>query len=221
MKKLFFIIVIGVVFFSFSLADLFKKSIYVYQDTTGSLSYEVRWALTEKKDSVAIVSKSQDGLYNFQYTDKYILKNIEGSSKAKKVDYKIDLLNNKLIVKGNSQKGFLEKQYNIDSANWVQDFTFGLKPFLESKKSEYKFIIISPFDFSKNELIAYKTDIEDIVVNKQKYQAQKVQITLQGLKSMFWSAYVWYDIQDNKLLLYKANEGPGTQMNIISLKEKV
>ncbi len=92
----------------------------------------------------------------------------------------------------------------------MQEFVFGFKDFLVSNDREYKFEILNPQDLDMHDMIAIKEYVEELKIDNATYVAQKVKITLQGFKRRFWRAEAWYDTKTQRLLRYKANEGPGT-----------
>ena len=114
----------------------------------------------------------------------------------------------------------MQKTYHLGQKLWLQDFNFALKPFVESAKTTLKFNIINPDDFSLVEMIASKIDTGKLTIDGKEYQAQKINLTLPGFKSMFWSAEMWYDLQEKNMLMFKANEGPGTPLTTIIFVDK-
>jgi hypothetical protein len=69
-------------------------------------------------------------------------------------------------------------------------------------------------------MVAKKQGIEKLTIKEKTYDALEVVVTLQGFKSMFWKAQVWYDVKTNDLLQYKSNEGPHTPTTTVTLISK-
>jgi len=160
-----------------------------------------------------------DGIAKLIYQPKYILKEYFFESTAKHIDLKCSLDNRKLTVKGKSQGREITKKYNI-SSKWIQDFNFGFHEFLEAQNREMTFLMLNPNDFTINEMIVKKQNIEKIKIGHINYNAQKVEVTLPGFKSMFWKAQIWYDLESYDLIKYIADKGPGTPVTTILLESK-
>jgi hypothetical protein len=70
-------------------------------------------------------------------------------------------------------------------------------------------------------MVAKKLEKETLKIHDTTYQAILVEVTLQGFKSMFWKAQIWYDAKTYDLLQYKSNEGPNTPTTTVTLVSKV
>jgi hypothetical protein len=204
---------------SFSFSDFFTKKSFIYnnkvnnQNTTSNI-------LLSKKDANILITKSTDKDYtSLQYTKDYKLLNLSFKSENKAKTYEFINMNNLLVCSGVIGNKKINKSYKLSNKTWVQDFTFGLTPFLESKKKEFKFFILNPDDFSKNNMIATKLNISNIKINNKNFLAQKVNVTLRGFKSHFWKAEIYFDTKTHDLLKYISDEGPGTPTIVTTLLE--
>lgn len=218
-KKYFLIILLFISLTSFSITDIFYKKTYVYKNITRAKKNTTTWLIKKKKDDFVITKTSDYGITDIVYSSKYKLKLFKYSSAKEKVDYKMILDKNQLILNGKNQGRKTSKTYTIED-KWVQDFNFGLRNFLQSKMSEIKFITVNPNDFSTNKMVATKEGIHKMKINGHIYNTQKVEVTLPGFKSLFWKAEIWYDLESFDLVKYRANEGPGTPVNTIILNSK-
>lgn len=122
-----------------------------------------------------------------------------------------------LTAKGSVKGKNISKSYNLKKQNWVQDFNFGLKPFLQSQDKYFHFIILNPYNFDSNSMVAKKEGKEKIEIDGKTFDALHMTISLTGFKSMFWTANLWYDMNTLQLLKYVANEGPNTPTTIKTL----
>jgi hypothetical protein len=214
-----FLFIIFVSMTSFSLLDVFYKKTYIYNDKIGNSNYKITWFIKKKKDFFIIDKKAENSSTNLIYTPSFMLKKFSYEYPIKKIEYTLTLDDKTLIAEGlNEGKKILIK--NIIDYDWIQDFNFGLKNFLASKYSQKRFVIVNPKDFSVFEMNAFKKGIEKLRINNTTYKTQKIEISLPGFKSRFWKAQIWYDIETSDLIQYKANEGPGTSINIISLDSR-
>lgn len=201
---------------SFSILDVFYKKTYIYNDITGNLRYKTVWLLKKKKDNFVIDKRAENTSTNLIYSPSFILEKYTFISPKENINFTLILENKTILAEGINKGIKIYKKIEVNK-DWIQDFNFGLKQFLNSKLLEKKFMIVNVKDFSIYEMIAYKKDIQKIDINKKTYKTQKVEITLPGFKSHFWKAQIWYDLNTLDLIQYKANEGPGTPVNIILL----
>lgn len=215
-KFLFFLILL-ITLSSYSLLDVFYKKTYIYDNLTGSASSKTTWVVKKKKNNFVIDKIAENSTAILVYSPLFKLWKYSFSAPMEKTDYKLILEDKTIIAEGKYKGSKIGKKINIQR-EWIQDFNFGLKSFLNSENMEKRFVIVNPNDFSVNELIAIKKGIQKIKVNKQTYKTQEVEVTLPGFKSLFWKARISYDLSTSDLVQYKANEGPGTLDSIISLE---
>lgn len=217
-KLIGFVLLLGILS-SFSNIDFFSKRTYVYKDITGKISSKTTWLIKKKSENFVMDKNAEDGRTNLIYSDKFLLKEFSYKSLDTKLDFTITLDNKVLTAHGVSRGNKINKKLGIDY-DWIQDFNFGLRNFLESKYTQKRFVIFRSKDFSTIDMLAFKKGIEKLIINNVTYNAQKVEITLTGFKSRFWKAHIWYDLKNFDLLKYQANEGPGTPLTTISLFSK-
>lgn len=218
-KKYYLIFILFLTLSSFSITDVFSKKTFVYKNVTGNKETITTYLLKKGKDNFLVTKTSDIGITNIVYSLKYALKEMHVQSAKEDSNYKYTIDKRKLTLIGKARGRKIKRQYQLPD-RWIQDFTFGLRPFLNSKRQKYSFVILNPNDFTTNELIASKEGIEKIKINNSTYNAQRVNITLSGFKSMFWKADVWYDLHTFDLLKYRANEGPGTPISTMFLDSK-
>ncbi|NGX34179.1 MAG: hypothetical protein K1060chlam1_00529 [Candidatus Anoxychlamydiales bacterium] len=218
-KKYSLIIFLFLALSSFSITGGFSKKTFVYKTLTGKKETTTTYLIKKRKDDLLVTKTNEIEIANIIYSLKFALKEMHVKSAKEDTDYKFTIDNRKLTLIGKARGRRIKRQYTLPD-RWIQDFTFGLRPFLNSKRQRYSFVILNPNDFTTNELIASKEGIEKIKINNSTYKAQRVNVTLSGFKSMFWKADVWYDLHTFDLLKYKANEGPGTPMSTMFLDSK-
>jgi len=206
MRFLFFL------FFTAFLSSIcIAEEILIYQSFTDKKTVESNWKVQETKEGITMERTSSDRSSAMLFTNPtYSLEKFQQKDPNKGTDLSATREGSTLSVTGKVKDDMKTKSYDIGSTPWVQEFAFGFKDFLSSNDNEYKFEIIHPVDLGLHDMIASKEFIEELSIDKKKYTAQKLKITLQGFKKRFWKAEAWYDTQTKQLLRYKANEGPGT-----------
>lgn len=191
-----------------------------YESITAKKTTSTQWNVTEKEKKLEIKGISSDKSYSTLVTQlNYTLDSFEQKDPNKGYDLKANREGKVLTVTGLVKKVNQTKQYQIGTTPWVQEFAFGFKDFLSSNNREYKFEILQPQTLDMFDMIATKENIEELRIDSNVYEAQKMKITLQGFRKRFWKAEAWYDIKTHRLLRYKANEGPGTPITDTILLE--
>ncbi len=193
---------------------------YVYRETTGKQVTESTWTVKKDDEGWEIDVENSIGKSELKYTSDYKMTSFDHLDKKTGKKYQIKRDGAKLTSNSDATGVKQNRTYEIDNQTWVQDFDYGLKPLLKSDDANYPFVIVHPENLTLNHLIAKKRGLEEITVGDKTYNAQHVIITLEGFKSMFWEANVWYDSETHLLLKYSANEGPGTPMSTINFLEE-
>ncbi|NGX62910.1 MAG: hypothetical protein KR126chlam6_00312 [Candidatus Anoxychlamydiales bacterium] len=214
-----FLFLIFFIFSSFSISNFFYKKTFVYVETTLGKKTSSFWLIKKKKDDFIMTKTNDEGITNIHYSPKYRLRTFNYESATNNSNYEFSIEEKKLSLSGKTNGKTLSRNYTIYS-KWVQDFNFGLRSFLKSKKQKYFFVIINPDDFSIHEMIATKEGIQKVRIDDTTYNTQKIEVTLPGFKSLFWKAEIYYDLETFDLVKYRANEGPGTPMNTTVLDSK-
>ncbi|OGN61600.1 MAG: hypothetical protein A3F40_04210 [Chlamydiae bacterium RIFCSPHIGHO2_12_FULL_27_8] len=203
---------------SFTLKDLFINKSYVYIENTNGEILKSYWYTKKNDDKIVINEDSKIDKTELVFTNDLVLEEYTLKSQSNNSDYHIKRDKNILTAEGLSKGKTLSSRNNIGGENWIQEFKFGLKKFINSKSSTFNFITLNPDDFSVKKLVATKKNIEDIKISDKVYRTQKIDITLQGFFSNFWRAEAWYDLKNYNLIRYKANMGPGTPISVIYLE---
>ncbi|MBM3207444.1 MAG: hypothetical protein FJZ57_02405 [Chlamydiae bacterium] len=202
-------------------SKLLSNETLCYQSVTEKNAIDTEWKIESVSTGFNIEGISSNKSTSSLKTDKdFFLENFIQKDPAKGYDIEAKRTGSTLTISAKDKKGQRTKTYDIGSTPWVQEFTFGFKDFLNSKKNEYKFEILHPKNLEIHDMIATKESLEDVTIDGKEYNTQKLKITLQGFKKRFWKAEVWYDTTTKNLIRYKANEGPGTPITELIFIEK-
>ncbi len=199
-----------------SFAEDKTTSTYTYQSETGGKTTKTHWTVTTDGDEMEAIGKSEGDNTTINYGSNLPLnfKEVKTDSTFE-VKYHSGAITATLVKDGQSQ----EKKYSLNT-NWIQEFNFPLREFILGKNDSYRFAIVSPKDLSLNQMKAQKKGLQNIEIMGKSVEALFVDISLTGFQSMFWSAKTWFDPKTGDLLLYKANEGPGTPLTTQTLIER-
>ncbi|MDX8431408.1 MAG: hypothetical protein SNF33_06385 [Candidatus Algichlamydia australiensis] len=190
-----------------------------YNEEIKGISVKTEWFTQKEESSLTLEGKSPKTNFKLVCDPDYIMSHVTYLSSKHDKDEQYECYREGKILKVKRVSGENEslKEYNIGNCNWIQEFNFGLRPFVRSGLGSFRFCIINPSDLSLNRMIAKKQHIELIKTGKETYRAQKVKITLQGPKALFWTAYAWFDTETGHMVKYKGNRGPNTPMSTVTL----
>lgn len=191
----------------------------IFDEEVSGNKKEVPWLIKDSTTAVELVCALPERTTAIICDDRFLPKSYEmkDPSKEEQLSISRDGQTLQIIKKVRSEEK--QKNYQMKTTNWVQDFSFGLRPFFNSSDTEWKFDIVNPKDLSLRTMVATKLEMEYKTFYGIKYRAQKVKVTLDGYLKKFWKAEIWFDTITHNLLYYKANEGPSTPYTIITLKE--
>ena len=195
----------------------FSTQTLVYNKVTGSKHVTTTWTVDEKDDEYIIQGISKNQVVDIKALVPYKLIRFENQSKKNSDHYNIRLVNRKLIAEGERKGERYSSTNGIGGTPWVQDFEFGLKPFIKSNRKSFTFYIVNPTNLKTYKMIARKKQVEKITVDGVDKKTLYVKLTLTGMKKLFWKAQLWFDADTGDLIMYKANEGPHTPTTIITL----
>lgn len=210
MRLLFFV-------FLLSLPSFASQEVYTFIQKVRGEQNKITWTLKAEGEYLTIAGVDQESTTTITGTPSYSFNSFSYSSPI--ASYQMDLAGGILSVKGTTESGNRKtKTYNIGKEPWVQQFWFGLLPFLQSTEKTFRFSIVNPKNFDRVRMIAYKERIEPLTLDGKDRAALRVKVTLQGFQSMFWSGHVWFDPQTYTFLKYEANSGPNTPLMTVTQK---
>ena len=190
---------------------------FVYNKVTGATELTTTYTIKKEDSLITVDSINQDQKTQAISSPSHQLTSF-CCNYIKNKDYsKFTLKNGVLTAEGVIKGESLKEIYEMKKSLWVQEFEFGLYPFLVSDKTSWSFEILHPKNFKLHKMIAKKHGKETITINNKPYKTLVVHITLPGFKGIFWKAELWYDAETSNLLMYKSNEGPNTPSVAITL----
>jgi hypothetical protein len=200
--------------------NLISKETLIYEKISGKGNQTINYEVNKKTTGYEIAIKAKEQQSHITAKDPYQLQSID-VKKTTGDEYFFEVKGNMIEARGTINGEKLFANHRIDKKNpWVQEFDFGLLPLLSSNKTSLNFQLINPKNFKMHKLVAKKVKEEAIKIKEILYDAVLVEITLQGFKSMFWKARIWYDKKTHDLLLYKSDEGPNTASTTVTLISK-
>lgn len=197
-----------------------KKLKYVYNEDTEGYVIQTTWIVELEPNGLRIDGDNPEGITKIDCSSEYTINKFAYKAKDSDREFVIERNGSQLVAKGKIKSKDRMKTHDIGDTPWIQEFGFGLRAFMASEETSYKFCIVNPKDFGVVKMIAKKKKIETIEVGDKEYSAQKVYVTLQGLKSMFWGADMWFDAKSQDLLMYEADQGPDTPFTVITFENK-
>lgn len=196
-----------------------SEPVFIYNEFSSKHNLTTTWTTVEKsKDLLEITGEDEASTTILDCSKDFEISKFYFKSKKIQEEYTITLKKNVLEINSNVNNKKETKKHKISSP-WIQQFGFGLKPFILSKDQSIKFCLVTPDNFDIQKMIAKKKQIETLNIEGKKYEAVLVTVTLPGFKSMFWKAKIWFDTKNGNFLKYQANHGPSTPVTTILLKK--
>ncbi|MCH9613553.1 MAG: hypothetical protein SP1CHLAM54_05580 [Chlamydiia bacterium] len=113
-----------------------------------------------------------------------------------------------------------KRSYKLGKTPWIQQFWFGLIPFVQSTDERIEFYVVNPRNLDLVRLKAIKRNVVKLTLDGKTYDALRIKITLPGFKGAFWKAYIFFDMQTSDFLKYVGNSGPGTPTETITFVKR-
>jgi hypothetical protein len=191
---------------------------YLFAETVDNKTEETQWKYTEEAKTIVIESTTPKHTTRIECTKELEFISMTTSSLSSTIDMK--RLGNQLTATETSPKSTNSETHPLNGKPWIQQLWFGLSPFVKSVEKEMVFYIVDPSSLKLVKLIAKKMMLEPLLIKEVTYSAQKILLTIPGLKGKFWKAHIWFDAKDHHFLKYVGNRGPGTKTStVISLGE--
>ena len=202
-------------FLLFFASFAFANTTYTYEKWENKKKTPMTWEIKEKKGHLFLTCHENIGVTTVEtLADFKNIQNYVFESADKKLSYNIQLKGKKLLFEKTNRGKKQKSEFKI-SAPWIQQFGFGLMPFVKSSKKKIKFALINTDKLDLVDMIAQKNEIVPLKIKDKEYQAQKVEVSLQGFKSMFWKAEMWFDKESGDMLKYVADSGPSTSVTTL------
>ncbi len=198
-------------FVSFAFAD----TTYTYEKWEKNKKTPMTWEIKEQKGHIFLTCHEDIGVTTLETLANF--KNIQNysfESANKKSKYSITLTGKKLFLEKTNRGKTQKSEFNL-STPWIQQFGFGLMPFVKSSQKKIKFALINADKPDLVDMVAQKNEIVPLKIKDKEYKAQKIAVSLTGFKSMFWKAEMWFEKDSGDLLKYVADSGPSTPVTTL------
>jgi len=107
------------------------------------------------------------------------------------------------------------KTLKIGKEPWYQSVPYCLKDFVSSQDSTRVFWSIRLSTLTATRMKAVKLGFEEVALSDKIILAQKVKVSLTGMRSLVWSSYYWFNPESGIFLKYEGVNGPpGTPKTI-------
>ena len=204
-------------FLTLATAAVFATETLVYESVTDGKSVKTTWTVEEQGTSYMITATSDAADTKIECGTDYTFNKFQEKDKESGTSYEVDRDGKILKAEKTIDGKTVHKEFGAYKYPWIQEFNFGLKPFVRSTEKAYKFVILSPDKINLHNMIAERLEEEEIDINGKKTLALKIKVTLQGFKSMFWKGHCWFDPKTATMLRYEANSGPKTPVTTTTL----
>jgi hypothetical protein len=136
-----------------------------------------------------------------------------------KTDLRIERQKNLLFLSGTHKGKIIDRWQSIDQDPWFQTISISFRPFLNRSEKTISFWTVRPDTLGVHKLSAVKKGIEELEIQGQTIQAERVELRLAGIGALIWKAHYWFRKTDGLFLRYVGPGGlPGTPKIIVELQ---
>ncbi len=201
-------------------ADTQQTTRLVYSETTGTLSSQNKYLVTETAVGFTVELFEKNILrkiisnHTFQTTIEHY-KNIQNGDTVT-----VTKKQNSLLFEGTLNNKKVSEAVTIDEDVWYGSKLL-LKDFVVSDKQAIQFYMTKPEKLKAVKFKATKEKLERIHLNGTSYTAVKIRLRIAYLHSIFWKSFFWYRLTDGVLLRSEEVRGlPGTPTTFVKLLEE-
>ena len=193
---------------------------YIYRETTADTEQLARVTIAPDQETTRVEIEYFDSIYTIT-TDASLrareCRVIRGGDQSGSVHERTIVFRrrgNFVVIRSDTTA----RVKSVDDLPWHQT-PFTLAEFIKSGDSKLKFLTATVSDLADDDdepgnmltMVAKNHGPETVELDGRSVSADRVTITLSGIKSLFWKITYWYRPADGVVLMYKeARGGPGT-----------
>jgi len=188
-----------------------------YRESTGEKTSVFVWTLEKNEHFDVTVHREKTRFVNRCEADGDTLK---WKYRTESADIQAERHGDVIAVRGTFQGDFLQERYPVDAAPWYQPLSYSLRPFLRSEQKQVRFWTIRLDKLAPVKLKAAKKGTEHIDTPAGRFEADRIEVRLDGMLSFAWHGTYWYRKSDGLFLKYTGVNGlPGTPRTVIEVLE--
>jgi len=199
-------------------AAAFRTETHRYLQQSGEESYHFDWILTETDGYLLrAVSTAEEHRTLMDETMATRLWNLTNPTEDTEVEAR--RVDNRIELKGRFHGEPLDMSLAIDDAPWFQSLSTSLRSFLADPEESTEFWTLRPDKLTVHKVRAIKKGRDVLDLGQHSVEAQKVEVRLLGLASLFGRGNYWFRVSDRLLLHYRGPSGlPGIPCTTITLE---
>lgn len=180
---------------------------YRYRKQTGKETREFLWTLEQGREIRLTAESSEDCHLTLMdptlTTRQWRLVN-PGTATEITVRREKDVL----LLNGRFEGQPVARAIEIDSDPWYQALSLSLRALRDAEKQSLEFWTLRPDNLEVHKLRAVRKGVEMLEVDGKQVAALKLEVSLTGLKAMFWRCNYWLRESDGVFLRYRGPSGP-------------
>ncbi len=189
-------------------ADVIEQ--HRYQRSVGTKISTMAWQRLSGEPE-RIVSEIEGEIDETEMDDNLATRTWHIRDTEKQTNLRLERQGEQITLQGTFQGEAVEEVKRIDGAPWFQTMSISFRPFLDSEQRQIRFWFVRPDTLDVYKLRAEKKGFEELRIQGQPVNAQKLELRLTGLAAPFWKAHYWFREADHLFLRYQGPGGlPGT-----------
>jgi hypothetical protein len=178
-----------------------------YRQQTGSETREFLWIL-EKGREIRLRAESSEDCHLTLMDSSLATRQWRLVNPGAATEITVRREKDVLRLEGKFHGKPLERVVQVDSSPWYQALSLSLKTLLDPKRESVEFWTVRPDNLEVYKLRAFRKGTEILEVEGKQVPALRLEVTLTGLKAMFWHCSYWLRESDGMFLRYRGPSGP-------------
>jgi hypothetical protein len=199
-------------------AAAFRTETHRYLQQSGEESYYFDWILA-KADGYLLRAVSTAEEHRTVMDETMATRLWSLTNPAEDTEVEARRVANRIELKGRFHGEPLDMSLAIDDAPWFQSLSTSLRSFLADPEETTEFWTLRPDKLTVHKVRAIKKGRDVLDLGQHRVEAQKIEVRLIGLASLFGRGNYWFRASDRLLLHYRGPSGlPGIPCTTITLE---
>lgn len=180
---------------------------YRYRQQTGKETSEFHWTLKRDREIRLTAESSED--YHLTLMDSSLATrqwSLVNPGAATEITVRRE--RDVLLLNGQFEGKPVARAIEIDSAPWYQALSLSLRALRGEEKQSMEFWTLRPDNLEAHKLRAVRKGVEMLEIEGRQVAALRLEVSLTGMKAMFWRCTYWLRESDGVFLRYRGPSGP-------------
>jgi hypothetical protein len=180
---------------------------YRYREQTGKETREFLWTLEQGRE-VRLTAESSEDCHLTLMDSTLATRQWRLVNPGAATEITVRREKNVLLLNGQFEGKPVASVIEIDSDPWYQALSLSLRALRDAEKQSLEFWTLRPDNLEVHKLRAVRKGVEMLEIEGKLVAALRLEVSLTGLKAMFWRCSYWLRESDGVFLRYRGPSGP-------------